>query len=206
MKIFQVSSLKEFVRSYPVTTVIFAIITGIHLLTYIVGNGPSDLETARKFGALLSRNKDVSELPYLLTASYQHIGGMFHYISNMIALILCAPYIERVFGAVRFAVIFNVAGMVGSLATFLLLENVIYSGASSAIFGLLGVYVALFVKRYPWLNREVKFLWPIILILALLSTFMDPSVSVVGHSAGLLSGFLTGLVISPKPEEWTEKL
>lgn len=205
MKYFQVNSLKEFVRNYPVTTLIFSIVTIVHVFTYIMGNGPTDLETARKFGALLSRNKDISELPYLLTATYQHIGGMFHYVSNMIALLLCAPYIERMFGAVRFAIVFNVSGIFASLSTLLLFDNVIYSGASGSIFGLLGVYMALYVKEYPWMNRQVKKLWPVIFIFALLSTFIDPNVSVVGHSAGLIAGFCLGLIIHPKPEEWMEK-
>lgn len=122
--------IKKYIKSYPITIILFFIMTVIHLLAYMIGNGPSDHETARKLGALLSVNKDVSEYPYLLTSIYQHIGGMKHYFGNMVGLLIFAPFLEKAYGAIKFTLLFHFTGIIGACCQLYLTSHSISSGAS----------------------------------------------------------------------------
>lgn len=200
MEIVREQSIKEFINNNPATSFIIITITIVQGLTYILGNGPTDYETARRFGAMLSINKNMTELPYLLTSTYQHIGGMMHYLFNLSAVIVSAPFLERVFGTVRFTLLYNLCGIAGSATTLYFTQNVISSGASGAIFGLTGVYVALLVKQHHWLTSDIKQRIIPILIYGLIFTFVVPNISITGHLGGLLAGMILGMIISPKPD------
>lgn len=186
--------IKSYIKNYPITVLLFTIMTVLHLLTYILGNGATDHETARKFGALMSRNKDVTELPYLLASIYQHIGGMKHYFGNMIALLIFAPYLEKFYGAIKFTILFNVCGIVGNIGQLYLTKNTIASGASGALSGIIGVYIIFFMKKQPIFSWKFKIVMIIYFISWIYDTFVKSGVSVAAHVGGLLCGILFGLL------------
>lgn len=187
------SSWKQYVKRYPATsTIIFALIV-IHILAFVVGNGATDFETARQFGALQSNNKEWSEFPYLLTSNYQHIGGILHLVSNLIAIVIIAPFIERIFGTILFVILFNLTGIFGSLVTLLFTSDLTSSGASGSVFGLLGIYIALMVKQHPLLTKEISYPIIGITVINIISTFLIPGISITGHLGGLFAGMLLGM-------------
>ncbi len=187
------SSWRVFIKRSPATsTIIFAMVV-IHVLTFVMGNGATDFETARQFGALQSNNKEWSEFPYLLTSTYQHIGGILHLATNVIAIIIISPFIERIFGTMKFVLLFNLCGIFGSLVTLLFTTDVTSSGASGAVFGLLGIYIALIVRQHPLLTREISYPILGITVVNIISTFLIPGISITGHLGGLLAGLLLGM-------------
>lgn len=189
--------IKKYIKSYPITIILFFIMTVIHLLAYMIGNGPSDHETARKLGALLSVNKDVSEYPYLLTSIYQHIGGMKHYFGNMVGLLIFAPFLEKAYGAIKFTLLFHFTGIIGACCQLYLTSHSISSGASGGLSGMLGVYFALILKRSRIMGWYLKILSILFFISWIIDTFTITNVSIAAHIGGLVSGFLLGLVVSP---------
>ncbi|WP_211277459.1 rhomboid family intramembrane serine protease [Ureibacillus manganicus] len=189
------SSWKTYVRRFPATSIIILALIVLHILTHVYGKGATDFETARQFGAMQSNNKEWTEFPYLLTSTYQHIGGVLHLASNLIALYIISPFIERVFGTIRFVILFNLTGFFGGLVTLLFTTDLTSSGASSAVFGFLGIYIALMVKQHPLLTKEIAYPMVVITAVNIISTFLIPGISITGHLGGLLAGMLLGMWI-----------
>jgi membrane associated rhomboid family serine protease len=78
-----------------------------------------------------------------LHASFQHI------FFNMIALLIVGPAVEVLLGKARFLVLYVLAGLGGSVASYLLSQpNAAGIGASGAIMGVLGAYVVLAARRH----------------------------------------------------------
>ncbi|WEA38583.1 rhomboid family intramembrane serine protease [Lysinibacillus fusiformis] len=198
LRIVEERNIKEYINNYPATSTIIFITIVLHLLTYVLGDGATDYETARRFGALYSANKDWSEFPYLLTSTYQHIGGFIHIMLNISFIIICAPFLEELYGTLKFVLLYNLTGIAGGLVTLIFETNVISSGASAAGYGMLGIYIALIVKQHPQLSRVNRQSIISMLIIGIIMTFTVPNISITGHLGGLIAGALLGMFLSTK--------
>ncbi|MEO3855549.1 rhomboid family intramembrane serine protease [Acrocarpospora sp. B8E8] len=136
----------------------------------------------------------------LLTGAFLHLRptGTFaitHILFNMWALWAIGPELERRLGHVRFAALYLLSALGGSVAVFLFS---IYPsvGASGAIYGLFG---ALFVvsRRLGYDARGVVWLIGINVVL----TFLIPGISWQGHLGGLVVGVLVSAVFAYAPEK-----
>jgi membrane associated rhomboid family serine protease len=77
-----------------------------------------------------------------LHANFQHI------IFNMIALVIVGPAVEVQLGKARFLALYLLAGLAGSVASYLLSPANIYGlGASGAIMGVIGAYIVIGLRR-----------------------------------------------------------
>jgi len=129
----------------------------------------------------------------LLTAMFVHYG-LLHLATNMYALWIFGRPLEAMFGPVRFLAIYLVCGLGGNVAVYLLAPGEPSAGASTAIFGLFGVFF--FVLRK--LNQSVTGLIPI-LVINLVISFV-PGISLWGHLGGLATGALVGYGMSHAPQ------
>jgi membrane associated rhomboid family serine protease len=78
-----------------------------------------------------------------LHANFLHIAG------NMIALLIVGPALEVQLGKARFVTLYLIAGLGGSVASYLLSPaDVAGIGASGAIMGVMAAYVVLGVRRH----------------------------------------------------------
>ena len=77
----------------------------------------------------------------LFTSMFLHLNLM-HIGFNMLVLWMLGPQLEQILGHVRYTVLYLVAGLGGSVASFWFSDpRTIGIGASGAIFGLMGAYV-----------------------------------------------------------------
>ena len=83
----------------------------------------------------------------LLTCNWLH-SGLFHLLLNMMGTIGLGLGLERIFGFWRTALLYNLSGLFGTLASAALLPGVISVGASASVFGLIGAYWADVVLNY----------------------------------------------------------
>nr|WP_054752968.1 rhomboid family intramembrane serine protease [Piscibacillus salipiscarius] len=77
----------------------------------------------------------------IITSMFLHIG-LIHLLMNMIALYYLGEVTEKIYGTKRFLVIYFIAGIFGSIASFATNDSV-SAGASGAIFGLFGALLFL---------------------------------------------------------------
>lgn len=132
----------------------------------------------------------------LASALFLH-AGFIHLGMNMLTLYGVGAFVERFCGYIGFALLYLGAGLCGSLASVYWHDDVPSVGASGAIFGIVGVFLAC-----AWRQRQV---WPKRLLrsarmlafqcIGLLAVFQfAPGLKDVVDNAGHLGGFFFGLV------------
>jgi membrane associated rhomboid family serine protease len=140
----------------------------------------------------------------LLTAAFLHAPNQpLHIVFNMYALWLTGPYLESLLGRVRFAALYLISAIGGSVGYLLLADplgdnwGVGTVGASGAVFGLFGAFFI--VQRR--LNRDTG---PLVAIIVVNFVFgFLPGVAWQAHLGGLVTGLVTAavLVYAPKPNQ-----
>jgi membrane associated rhomboid family serine protease len=139
----------------------------------------------------------------LLTSIFLH-GGIMHLLTNMYGLLFVGILLEPKLGKNKYAIIYLVTGIIASLASIIWHEKTISVGASGAIFGLYGFFLAaLLLKIYP---REVgkPFLISTLIFVGFnLIMGMSGGIDNAAHIGGLSSGFLLGMLIADglKPKD-----
>lgn len=181
-------SFSEYIRFYPVASVLLAINIGIYLLTWIPGIGPMIYFNGMGInGAIAS-----GEWWRFFTPMFLH-AGIGHLLFNMFALFVFAPELEKLIGKMRFFTLYLLSGLFANIATFFIHDyDFSHVGASGAIFGIFGAYGALVYytkNRMPELRQIIL---PIIVI-SVVMTFIQPNINITAHLVGLLVGFLIGL-------------
>ncbi len=84
----------------------------------------------------------------VFTAMWLH-ANFLHIFFNMIALLIVGPAVEVLLGKLRFLALYLIAGIGGSVCSYLLSQpNVAGIGASGAIMGVLGAYVVVGARRH----------------------------------------------------------
>lgn len=102
--------------------------------------GGADGSTLILFGAKSNLGIKQGEFWRLLTPLFLHIG-ITHLLFNQYALFSFGKEVESLFGTARFAIIYLLSGLFGSLASFAFVPA-ISAGASGAIFGIIGTLAA----------------------------------------------------------------
>jgi len=121
---------------------------------------------------------------------FVHFGPL-HLIFNMVGLYYFGRLNENVFAAPKFYAIYFVSGLLGSVMTLILMPSATLSGgASGAIFGLVGSYVAI-ARRASHMGAALLYA----LLIFVQSSFL-PGVNIFAHLFGLISGIVLGLVFS----------
>lgn len=132
--------------------------------------------------------------PIFLHVNVLHIG------LNMLNLFVLGIYLERIFGHLRFLLIYLVTGCVSMLASFLFAPQEVSVGASGAIFGLVGAYsIFVLMHRRAFPNGgAMAMLWLVVVIgINLGIGFLMQDVDNYAHLGGLLSGCVLGWEFSP---------
>jgi rhomboid protease GluP len=188
-------SLKEFLRFYPIVSIIIM----IHLFLFIIGYIPF-VPRSWIYEMFSGVNLYVAEGEYwrLFTPIFLH-SGFAHLLFNSISLILFGPALERIAGKGRFLTIYLISGIGANIATFLIQPlTYVHVGSSGAIFGLFGYYLAIISFRKSMLSRENAQLIKTIAILSIIMTFLQPNINVTAHIFGLIAGYLIGAVLLKK--------
>lgn len=130
----------------------------------------------------------------LVTSAFLHYG-LLHLLLNMWALYVVGPGLELLLGRARFAALYGLSALGGSVAVYLWAPvTTATAGASGAVFGLFG---ATFVvgKR---LRLDVGWVAAVIVI-NLVFSFTVPHISWQGHLGGLVTGTLVAAVFMYAP-------
>jgi membrane associated rhomboid family serine protease len=131
-----------------------------------------------------------------VTAAFLHVSFL-HIASNMIALIVIGPALERLLGRWRFTAVYLLSALGGSTAVYCFgnpFNPVV--GASGAIFGLFGAALVL-VRR---LGLDLQWLAGLI-ILNFVLTFSIAGISKLGHIGGFITGVLAAVAIGGLPRQ-----
>ena len=127
----------------------------------------------------------------LLTATFLH-ASIMHILFNMYALLVLGASLERVLGPARFAAIYFMSALGGSVAALWFSDlNTISVGASGAIFGLMTATIV--VGRSMHIDTSQIMFW---LILNVVIGFLAPGIDWRAHLGGALVGALTARALT----------
>jgi membrane associated rhomboid family serine protease len=136
-----------------------------------------------------------------ITSAFLH-GSTFHILGNAINFFFVALATRIVFAHRGWLTIFVVSAYLGCLLAILSSPDATMVGASVGLMGLFGALIAgeLRLKRVNHKERPVARLISlrillIVLTLQLVLEHLIPNVGHVAHAAGLLIGFLVGLIL-----------
>lgn len=136
----------------------------------------------------------------LLTSVFLHIG-FTHLAMNMAGLFVVGQMAENLYGRTKFLVIYLLAGVGGSLYSAAFNPEIVSAGASGAIFGMFGCWLAFFLAyrnrlAENYVKANIKVIG-FILVYNLGAGMLIPGLDTAAHIGGFLTGLISGLLLVP---------
>lgn len=181
-------------------------IIGLNLLVFALEvklGGSTNLENLYNLGALVPTEVVAGDWWRLLAAAFLHYGFL-HLALNMLGLYLFGRLVEFAIGLPRFILLYFTSAIGSMLAvTFMSLKG--YSqtnfavGASGCVMGLVGAFAAILLldwqrKKTRIAARSLRGIVTLI-ILQVIFDLTTPQISFVGHTSGLIVGFVVGILL-----------
>jgi rhomboid protease GluP len=193
--------MKNLGRRAYVTPAIIAINVAVFLIMLAAGadlmnpNPAIHIRFGSNFGPLTWTGEEWR----LLTSAFLHFG-LIHIALNMFALYQAGGLVERLFGSTRFALIYLLSALSGSVASgwWDPLRN--SAGASGAIFGVYGALLAFMVVRRadipPSMFRGIRNSALAFCVYSLVIGAAHPLIDNACHVGGLLGGLAAGVILA----------
>lgn len=161
-----------------------------------IAGGSENTQVALQFGVAYAPLVFSGEYYRLFTAMFLHFGA-FHLLANMVSLGVLGPAVEKLFGKIRFLLIYLIGGLVGNILSMYmdvwLNRNALSAGASGAIFALFGAYLVMALsKKFTGLSVPRVL---IAIVISLIPGFEMQSINMTAHIGGLIGGFVVALIL-----------
>ncbi|RAL24862.1 hypothetical protein DL240_01235 [Lujinxingia litoralis] len=140
---------------------------------------------------------DQGQIFRVFTANLLH-GGLIHLGFNAMGLLFLGTYLERLFGLAPTILLTLATALAGAIASLLGSDALFSVGISTALFGLLGAYLALHLRfgaQLPPPYRQTRRWWITVLALNTAVSVLLPVIDAWGHFGGLLAGLALGLLL-----------
>jgi membrane associated rhomboid family serine protease len=122
-------------------------IIGVNVVVFFLERFGRDVAVINRYALWPAAIHYEHEYYRAVTAMFLH-ANFQHIFFNMLALLIVGPAVEVLLGRARFLALYVIAGLGGSVASYLLSPaNVAGIGASGAIMGVMGAYVVLGLRR-----------------------------------------------------------
>jgi rhomboid protease GluP len=186
-------------KGYFVTPILIYLNIFIFLVMVLQGVGflsPSG-EDLLRWGANFRPATLDGEWWRLITCCFLHIGAL-HLFMNMYALMFIGVLLEPYLGKARFICAYLLTGIVASMASLAWHDHTISAGASGAIFGMYGVFLAMLTTNLIEKSvRKALFVSIGVFILYNLGNGMQSGIDNAAHIGGLVSGLIIGYAFYP---------
>ena len=186
-------------KGYLVTPILFAVNVLIFLAMVVSGVSimAPDSESLLFWGANFRPLTAEGEWWRLLTSCFLHIG-ILHLIFNMYALIYIGMLLEPLMGSGRFLLSYLLVGIAASATSLYWHDLTISAGASGAIFGMYGVFLAMLSTQLIERAARNTFLTSILVFVGYnLMNGMKEGVDNAAHIGGLIFGLVAGYLFYP---------
>ncbi|GGH09535.1 rhomboid family intramembrane serine protease [Pedobacter zeae] len=195
---------------YYIALVLFSI---VYLRYLLVRNGnsynPDFIEELRKIALNFGVNQRNLVLggEYWRLISYQFIhGSKSHLFFNMYALVYLGLMIENKLGWKKYLFIYLMSGICGGLVSLIFHQEGVMMGASGAIMGLYGAFIALLITKTfePKATKALLVSTLIVSLLVLINGAFGKRVDNAAHIGGFVSGFIFTYLLNYKWDQTFE--
>jgi len=186
-------------EGYYITPIIIDLNIVVFILMLLSGVSAFEPDSASliTWGADLRGLTLAGEWWRLLTSTFLHIG-IFHIAFNMYALLYIGVLLEPYLGKLRFATAYLLTGLMASLTSIATHPNTISAGASGAIFGMYGVFLALLTTSIiDKKTRSALFASIGVFVAYNLMNGMKAGIDNAAHMGGLVTGLVIGYAYFP---------
>lgn len=186
-------------EGYYITPILININIAIFILMTIYGVSmmQPDGESLLAWGANFSPLTLNGEWWRILSSCFIHIG-IFHLLMNMYALLYIGMILEPYLGKSRFLSAYLLTGIIGSVASLYWNELTISAGASGAIFGMYGLFLAMLTTNIIEKSARKALLTSIAVFVGYnLLNGMNSGIDNAAHIGGLVSGLVIGYSFYP---------
>ncbi len=197
------SGKTDFKRRKPIATYF---IIGLNLLAFALEvkfGGSTNFFSLYRLGALVPKEVVAGDWWRLFTAAFLHFGFL-HLLMNMFGLYLFGRLVEFNLGIPRYLLLYLTTGL-GSMLAVTFMSVIGYSqtefvvGASGCVMGLVGAFAAILLRDWQREKTRIasKSLRGILSLIALQAAFdlTTPQISFVGHTSGVIIGFVVGFLL-----------
>lgn len=140
----------------------------------------------------------------LLTNTFMH-GGLMHILANMYGLLFVGIFLEPLLGKTKYLLIYLTTGILASIASIWWYDATVSVGASGAIFGLYGFFLAtLLLKVFPPDFGKAFLASTLVFVGFNLLMGFTGGIDNAAHIGGLFSGFILGLIMSAQLKRQTQ--
>lgn len=186
-------------KGYYITPILVNLNIAIFILMAISGVSAlePDTESLLLWGANFRPSTLDGEWWRLLTSCFIHIG-IFHLLMNMYALVYIGLLLEPIVGKARFLSAFIITGIAGSIASLYWNELTVSAGASGAIFGMYGLFLAMLSTNLIEKSARKALLTSIGIFVGYnLLNGVNAGIDNAAHIGGLVSGLVIGFAFYP---------
>jgi rhomboid protease GluP len=186
-------------KGYFITPILVDINIGIYLLMVFSGVNAflPDNQSLVNWGANFRPVTLEGGWWRLLTNCFLHIG-LIHLLLNMYALLYIGLLLEPHLGKLRFATAYLLTGILASLTSLSWHDLTISAGASGAIFGMYGVFLAMLTTNLIEKTTRKALLTSIAVFIGFnLFYGMKGGIDSAAHIGGLISGIIMGYLFYP---------
>jgi len=184
----------------PNLTYALIAINVVMLVAMEVAGGSTDTGVLVDFGAMYGPKIAEGDYWRLFTAMFLHVG-VVHLLLNAFNLFIFGRMVEEVFGPFRFALLYVLAGLFGSVTSYLVNPDVIAAGASGAVFGIIGMMMAYLAVQRLVLGKEAQqTLYGLLVFAGVLLGYglLNSGIDNWAHLGGLAAGFGLGYALTPE--------
>jgi rhomboid protease GluP len=170
----------------PVTFALLAACVAVFAIGFL---SPEAQRSLFLQGAQFNQAVAAGEWYRLFSAAFLH-AGLMHILFNMYALYLFGPPLEREVGSLPFAALYVASALAGAAAYFASGSPAPAVGASGAIFGLFGAWLAASLRNRHTIAGQAGLRQLLVLLgINLALPLILPNIAWEAHLGGLAAGF-----------------
>ncbi|MCT4605608.1 MAG: rhomboid family intramembrane serine protease [Marinisporobacter sp.] len=178
------------------------LLMGLNIIYFIyisITGGSTNIDHIIRLGAKYNPLIASGEYYRLLTSMFIHIG-ITHLLFNTYALKSLGKDVEFMYGSFKFFIIYMIAGIFGSLSSFLF-SSAVSAGASGAIFGLMGAYLYFGMQKPSIFSAKYGMNIVSLIVINIVFGLTNSNIDNFAHIGGLIGGFLGSYALGLKKEK-----
>lgn len=193
--------MQNFFKKASVTHVLIGINILYFIIVEIFGGSTQDTDVLIRWGGAYVPFIAEGQYWRLFTAMFLH-SGIRHLLNNMILLYVLGVALEPLLGKIKYLILYLGCGFIGNLVSYeyyLSQGNYTVSiGASGAIYAVMGALIWVVIRNKGRVAGYSIQQMLLLLAFSLYFGFTSAGVANSAHLAGLISGFLSAILLYRK--------